>query len=1130
MAAGGPLKELCEEASCSVCLDFFRDPVTIAQCGHNFCRACLSRSWGESGAEASCCPQCRGRAQEGTLRPNQQLANFVQIAKKLSPLEGKEEKRRGQKRRRGVCEEPQEPLKFTCKEDEAPLCVVCSRSEEHQDHQVVPLEERIKQMWSFCFWDQTVVAARKERVCQKHQEPLKLFCKEDEALICVVCDQSQEHKHHKIIPVKEASQEYKDEFCNCLEILRKEREKILASKVNIVKESQDLLKQTKGEQQKTMTKFRQLHTFPDKQEKLLLSQVEEVEREVARKRDQNLAELSEELSSLDSLIWEMEEKSQQPASELLQDARSTLQRYEEKEAFENPVAFPLVLKWRIWDFWDLNSLLEGIKKQLKDTLDSGLPLQKANVTLDPDTAFCQIFLSKHLKSMRWEEIEHYLSNYPETFDEYGAVLGCEGFTAGRHFWEVLVGSEEGWSVGVARESVRMLKGDIIFSPEEGIWEEGKRGGCFQPQIKDDALPLTGELKRIQVCLNYAGGRVAFFDAERGSLIHEFSGASFRGETLLPFFWLNFATTSVRLSNLVRIEFNWLKIVLTVLAVKQENSAAISDPSFPIPAMSAGGLVHELCEEASCSICLDFFRDPVTIAQCGHNFCRACLTQSWGVSRAEASCPQCRGRAQEGTLRPNKHLANFVEIAKNFTLLEGKEAGGKGGEGKGGICEKHQEPLKFFCKKDEAPLCVVCGISKEHQDHQVVPLEEEIKRILFPCFGNQALVAARRGRVCQKHQEPLKLFCTDDEALICVVCDRSKEHRDHKTLPIEEASQEYKDQFCNRLERLKKERERIVACQANIVKESQYLLKQTTGEKQEMTAKFRQLHSFLEEKEKLFLAQMEEVEKEVARKRDQHLARLSEELCCLEILNREMEEKCQQPASELLQDARSTLQRYEEKEPFENPVAFPLVLKWRIWDFLDLSPLLEGIKKQLKDTLDSGLHLQKANVTLDPDTAHPKLVLSEDRKSVRLGEKVQALPRNPERFDEHGAVLGRQGFRAGRHYWEVLVGSEESWTVGVARKSVRRKGWVTFCPEEGIWAVGKWLGQYWAALKGQYLPLSLSGELKRIRVCLNYAGGRVTFFDADRAALLCEFSGASFRGETLLPSFAMSKKGHLRLSC
>ncbi|XP_060094067.1 E3 ubiquitin-protein ligase TRIM7-like [Heteronotia binoei] len=536
-------------------------------------------------------------------------------------------------------------------------------------------------------------------------------------------------------------------------------------------------------------------------------------------------------------------------------------------------------------------------------------------------------------------------------------------------------------------------------------------------------------------------------------------------------------------------------------------------------MAAEDPLQELREKASCSICLEFFRDPVTIAQCGHHFCRACLTRSWEQSGAtEPSCPQCRGTAQEGNLRPNQQLASFVEIIKKLNPQGGIQA-----KGKGGVCEKHQEPLKFFCKKDDAPICMFCGVSQEHKDHEVVLLEEAFQE-------NRAVVAARKGRVCQKHQEPFKLFCKDDEVLICVICDRSKEHRDHNTLPLEEASQEYKDQFCGCLENLKKERGRIMAYREGVEKESQDLLKQARGEMQKALAKFRQLHTFLEEQEKLLLAQMEEVEKEVAKKRGQHLEELSEELCSLESLMWEMEEKSQQPASDFLQDAQSTLQRYEEKEMFENPVTFPLALKWMIWDFRDFNYSLKGVMKQWKDTLDSELDLQKAaNVKLDPDTAYPKLILSEDQKSVRLGEAAQTLPNNPERFDKFGAILGLEGFIAGRHFWEISVGSEEEWMVGVARKSMRRKGDLTFNSEGGMWAVGKWRGLYRASFKGLHPPLTMSGEVKRIRVCLNYTGGRVAFFDADQAALLYEFSGASFSGETLLPFFLVSLKGHLQIS-
>ncbi|XP_048342914.1 E3 ubiquitin-protein ligase TRIM7-like [Sphaerodactylus townsendi] len=537
-------------------------------------------------------------------------------------------------------------------------------------------------------------------------------------------------------------------------------------------------------------------------------------------------------------------------------------------------------------------------------------------------------------------------------------------------------------------------------------------------------------------------------------------------------------------------------------------------------MAEEGPIRELCQESTCSICLDLFRDPVLIPGCGHSFCRACLTQSWGEpAGADTSCPQCRGPAREGDLRPNQHLANIVQVTRKLRPEKGPEeaAGEKEAGGEGGVCQLHQEPLELFCREDEAPLCLVCSRSQEHRDHQVIPLEEAAGEEKPP-------IAAKKERVCQKHQKPLKLFCRDDEAPICVACDRSGEHQYHKIVPAEEASQEYKDQFCKCLEILRKKRKAILVYEAHITEESQDQLKRTKEMQQKTVAKFRQLHKFLEEEEKLLLARMEEVEREIAETRDQHLARFSEELSSLESLIREMEEKCQQPTGELLWDTRSTLQRYEEKAEFK--FLMP-TQKWPIWDVPDLNSILKVIKKQTQDTLDSGLHLQKANVALDPDTAHLALILSADRKSVRRGQYDKSRWKDPERFESSPAVLGCEGFTGGRHFWEVLVGSKGGWYVGVARKSVR-KGLPTFSPEEGVWAVGKREPNSPAFIKDHDPPLSLSGELKRIRVCLNYAEQRVAFFDADRGALIHEYSGTSFSGETLLPFFLVHGEGLLKL--
>uniref|UniRef100_A0A674JAX7 RING-type domain-containing protein n=1 Tax=Terrapene triunguis TaxID=2587831 RepID=A0A674JAX7_9SAUR len=105
----------------------------------------------------------------------------------------------------------------------------------------------------------------------------------------------------------------------------------------------------------------------------------------------------------------------------------------------------------------------------------------------------------------------------------------------------------------------------------------------------------------------------------------------------------------------------------------------SSPSLSIPFLCPllyGGCVHRgregmncrlnLQDELSCPICLEYFTDPVII-ECGHNFCRACISQCWGETEANFSCPQCRETALQRNLRPNRQLGKVVELVKGLRL-------------------------------------------------------------------------------------------------------------------------------------------------------------------------------------------------------------------------------------------------------------------------------------------------------------------------------------------------------------------------------------------------------------------------------------------------------------------------------
>ncbi|XP_031440869.1 zinc-binding protein A33-like [Clupea harengus] len=140
-------------------------------------------------------------------------------------------------------------------------------------------------------------------------------------------------------------------------------------------------------------------------------------------------------------------------------------------------------------------------------------------------------------------------------------------------------------------------------------------------------------------------------------------------------------------------------------------------------------------------------------------------------------------------------------------------------------------------------------------------------------------------------------------------------------------------------------------------------------------------------------------------------------------------------------------------------------------------------------------VQYTPVTLDPNTAAVSLILSDDLTSVRFGDGRQQLPDNPERFDEYASVLGSEGFYSGTHCWDVEVGENTWWGVGVMAESVQRKG--TFTPMRGRWYVYYYDGKYGAVSQPQHHTLlTVKQKLQRIRVQLDWDRGELSFSDPD----------------------------------
>uniref|UniRef100_A0A8C4YF49 B30.2/SPRY domain-containing protein n=1 Tax=Gopherus evgoodei TaxID=1825980 RepID=A0A8C4YF49_9SAUR len=177
----------------------------------------------------------------------------------------------------------------------------------------------------------------------------------------------------------------------------------------------------------------------------------------------------------------------------------------------------------------------------------------------------------------------------------------------------------------------------------------------------------------------------------------------------------------------------------------------------------------------------------------------------------------------------------------------------------------------------------------------------------------------------------------------------------------------------------------------------------------------------------------------------------------------------------------------------------------------ISPMFLFILQLDKNFLNS---LFADDITLNPDTAHPNLSISEDKKKFIHEAQPQKVPSTPDRFDSTVCMLGSEGFSSGKHYWEVDVRSSNDWDLGVARKSIQRKGKLSLSPKEGFWALGCSGRDYWARTD-PWTRVMVQKKPKKIGVYLSYQDSQVTFFSLQGSCTSDPFP-VPLRAPTLTP--------------
>ncbi|XP_034877952.1 pyrin isoform X3 [Mirounga leonina] len=351
--------------------------------------------------------------------------------------------------------------------------------------------------------------------------------------------------------------------------------------------------------------------------------------------------------------------------------------------------------------------------------------------------------------------------------------------------------------------------------------------------------------------------------------------------------------------------------------------------------------------------------------------------------------------------------------------------------------------------------------------------------------------------CERHMKQVQLlFCEDHKEPICLICRLSQEHQGHWVRPIEEAALEYK--------------------------------KQTETQKQRHRHQLEQLYHLLEQQEKLFVASIEDLNQTIGQVREKYSTQVSRDIALLDELIGELEAKQYQPEWELMQDIGVTLYRVK-MATVPKPWNTPPEVEKKIHLIYQKSEFVEKSIKSFSETLRSEMdtfnfpelicaQAHAVNVILDAETAHPNLIFSNNLKSVRLGNKCNRLPDNPERFDSCIIALGFPSFLSGRHYWEVEVGNKTGWILGICKASASRKGSMTLSPDNGYWVVMMMKRNEYQVSTIPPTRLQIREPPRRVGIFLDYKAGEISFYNVTYKSLIYTFTSFSSSGP-LQPMFS-----------
>ncbi|XP_044075670.1 tripartite motif-containing protein 16-like [Siniperca chuatsi] len=513
---------------------------------------------------------------------------------------------------------------------------------------------------------------------------------------------------------------------------------------------------------------------------------------------------------------------------------------------------------------------------------------------------------------------------------------------------------------------------------------------------------------------------------------------------------------------------------------------------------------------SCSICLDLLKDPVTIP-CGHSYCMNCIKSFWDEEDEKNihSCPQCRQTfIPRPVLLKSTMLAALVEELKK-TGLQAAPAD---------PCYAGPEDVSCdVCtgrKLRALKSCLVCLASycdnhlQPHYD--VAPLKKH--KLVDPSKKLQE-------NICSRHDEVMKMFCRTDQQCICYLCS-VEEHKGHDTVSAA-------------AERTERQRELEVSRQ-NIQQRIQDRQEDVKLLQQEVEAINRSADKAVEDSEKIFTELIRLMEKRSSDVKQQVRSQQEAEVSRA----KEFQEKLEQEITELKRKDAELEQLSRTEDHTQFLLSYPSLSRLRestdsssidirpLSYFEDVTAAVSEVRDKLQDVLSekwtnisltvtevdvllpqaepktrSGVFIKYSReITLDPNTAHAYLLLSEGNRKATVMREDQSYSSHPDRFTVCCQVLSRQSL-TGRCYWEVEWRGRVS--VAVAYKNISRAGRLNECGfgfNDKSWALYCDNNSYNFWYNNVKTPVS-GPRSSRVGVYLDHSAGILSFYSISETMTL-----------------------------